>query len=316
VPASPAGQGSAAMTPFAFFNNQFVPLDQAKISIRTNALHYGTGVFEGIRAYWNAARKQLFVFKLPEHYERLLRNCRVLRLEIGKDVKELCDITLELLRRNQHREDTYVRPLAYISSEGLGPKLIGYETGFAIYTLPLGDYLDTSTGIKVGFSSWRRISDNTIPARCKVTGGYVNSALAKTEAVQQGFDEAIFLTQDGSISEGSAENIFLVRGGKLITPDVSSDILEGVTRQVLMGLCREELGLDVIERRVGRSELYLCDEAFLCGTGAQVSPIIEVDRRPLSNGTIGPVTAKVQQLYFQVVKGEHQKYLHWCTPVY
>ncbi len=304
------------MAPFAFMNNQFVPLDEAKISIRTNALHYGTGIFEGIRAYWNAHRKQLFVFKMEDHYERLLRNCRVLRLQVGKDVKELCDITLELLRKNQHREDSYIRPLAYVSSEGLGPKLIGYETGFAMYTLPLGDYIDTSIGVKVGFSSWRRISDNTIPARCKVTGGYVNSALAKTEAIEQGFDEALLLTQDGFVSEGSAMNIFLIRGEKLITPDFSADILEGITRQVLIELSREELGLEVIERPVGRSEVYLCEEAFLCGTGAQVSPIIEVDRRPISNGKIGPLTAKIQKLYFQVVKGEHDKYQSWCSPVY
>ncbi len=304
------------MGSIAFFDNQFVPLDQAKVSIRTNALHYGTGIFEGIRAYWNPQRKQLFVFTMVEHYDRLLRNCGVLRLDIGKDVKELCDITLELLRKNQHREDTYIRPLAYISSEGLGPKLIGYDTGFAIYTLPLGDYIDTSTGVKVGFSSWRRISDNTIPARCKVTGGYVNSALAKTEAMEQGFDEAIFLTQDGFVSEGSAMNIFLIRDEKLITPDVSADILEGITREVLIELCQEELGLEVIERPVGRSELYLCDEAFLCGTGAQVSPIIEVDRRPLGSGKVGPLTAKIQDLYFRVVKAEHPKYQRWCTPVY
>jgi branched-chain amino acid aminotransferase len=304
------------MAPFAFMNNQFVPLDEAKISIRTNALHYGTGIFEGIRAYWNAHRKQLFVFKMEDHYERLLRNCRVLRLQVGKDVKELCDITLELLRKNQHREDSYIRPLAYVSSEDLGPKLIGYETGFAMYTLPLGDYIDTSIGVKVGFSSWRRISDNTIPARCKVTGGYVNSALAKTEAIEQGFDEALLLTQDGFVSEGSAMNIFLIRGEKLITPDFSADILEGITRQVLIELSREELGLEVIERSVGRSEVYLCEEAFLCGTGAQVSPIIEVDRRPIGNGRIGPLTAKIQKLYFQVVKGEHDKYQSWCSPVY
>jgi len=304
------------LPPIAFINNEFVPIDEAKVSIRTNALQYGTGIFEGIRAYWNAQHKQLFVFKMAEHYERLLNNCRVLRLQVGKDVKELCDITLELVRKNEHREDTYIRPLAYISSEGLGPKLIGYETGFAIYTLPLGDYIDTSTGVKVGFSSWRRISDNTIPARCKVTGGYVNSALAKTEALEQGFDEAIFLTQDGFISEGSAMNIFLIRDGKLMTPDRSADILEGITREVLIELGREELGLEVIERPVGRSELYLADEAFLCGTGAQVSPIIEVDRRAIGDGKIGPLTAKIQELYFRVVKAEHPKYQHWCAPVY
>ncbi|MFQ5802978.1 MAG: branched-chain amino acid transaminase [Candidatus Methylomirabilales bacterium] len=304
------------MPPIAFFNDAFVPIGEARVSIRTNALQYGTGIFEGIRAYWNTQHQQLFVFKMSEHYERFLNNCRVLRLQVGKDLKELCDITLELLRKNEHREDTYIRPLAYISSEGLGPKLIGYETAFAIYTLPLGDYIDTSTGVKVGFSSWRRISDNTIPARCKVTGGYVNSALAKTEAMEQGFDEAIFLTQDGFISEGSAMNIFLVRDGKLVTPDLSADILEGITREVLIELCREELGLEVIERPVGRSEIYLSDEAFLCGTGAQVSPIIEVDRRAIGHGTIGPITAKIQELYFHVVKAEHPKYLHWCTPVH
>lgn len=300
----------------AYFNKQFVPLSEAKISIRTNALHYGSGVFEGIRAYWNPKEQQLYVFKLPEHYERMVNNCKVMKLKLDHDVKELCAITVDLLRRNQPREDTYIRPIAYISSEGLGPKLIGYETGFAVYTIPLGDYIDTSVGIKVGFSSWRRISDNTIPARCKVTGGYVNSALARTEAIEQGYDEAIFLTQDGFISEGSAENIFLVRNGSLTTPDLSQDILEGITRDVLLTLCREELGLMVTERQVGRTELYVADEAFLCGTGAQVSPVIEVDRRPVGSGKMGPITARIQQLYFQAVKGDHPKYRHWCTPVY
>lgn len=300
----------------AYFNKQFVPLSEAKISIRTNALHYGSGVFEGIRAYWNPKEQQLYVFKLPEHYERMVNNCKVMKLKLDHDVKELCAITVDLLRRNQPREDTYIRPIAYISSEGLGPKLIGYETGFAVYTIPLGDYIDTSVGIKVGFSSWRRISDNTIPARCKVTGGYVNSALARTEAIEQGYDEAIFLTQDGFISEGSAENIFLARNGSLITPDLSQDILEGITRDVLLTLCREELGLMVTERQVGRTELYVADEVFLCGTGAQVSPVIEVDRRPVGSGKMGPITARIQQLYFQAVKGDHPKYRHWCTPVY
>jgi len=300
----------------AYFNKQFVPLSEAKISIRTNALHYGSGVFEGIRAYWNPKEQQLYVFKLPEHYERMVNNCKVMKLKLDHDVKELCALTVDLLRRNQPREDTYIRPIAYISSEGLGPKLIGYETGFAVYTIPLGDYIDTSVGIKVGFSSWRRISDNTIPARCKVTGGYVNSALARTEAIEQGYDEAIFLTQDGFISEGSAENIFLGGNGSLITPDLSQDILEGITRDVLLTLCREELGLMVTERQVGRTELYVADEVFLCGTGAQVSPVIEVDRRPVGSGKMGPITARIQQLYFQVVKGDHPRYRHWCTPVY
>ena len=299
-----------------YFHKQFVPLSEAKVSIRTNALQYGTGIFEGIRAYWNQTEQQLFVFKLPEHYDRMLNNCSVLKLKVGHDAKELCGITVDLLRRNQHKEDTYIRPIAYISSEGIGPKLVGYETGFGIYTLPLGDYIDTSVGIKVGVASWRRINDNAIPARCKVSGSYVNSALAKTEALEQGYDEAIFLTQDGYVCEGSAENIFLVRDGLLVTPDLSQDILEGITRNVLISLCRDELGLKVIEREVGRTELYLAEEVFLCGTGAQVSPVVQVDRRPVGNGRVGPITTRIQQLYFDVVRGLHPKYRHWCTPVY
>ena len=301
---------------YAYFNGQFVPVDQAKISIQNNTFQYGTGVFEGIRAYWNNQMRQLYVFRLREHFVRMLRNCRVLTLTIGKDEKELSEITIELLRKNRPETDTYVRPIAYVDSDGLGPKFVGYPTGFAMYTIPLGDYIDVSSGIKVGFSSWRRINDNMIPARCKVTGGYVNSALAKTEALEHGYDEAIFLTVDGFISEGSAENIFLIRDGRLITPPLSDDILEGITRDTVMELAREELGIETTERAIGRTELYVADEAFLCGTGAQVSPIAQVDKRPLGGGRIGPITAKIQALYFDVVKGKQKKYSHWLTAVY
>ena len=304
------------MMTYAYFKEQFVPLDQAKISIQNNTFQYGTGIFEGIRAYWNPDEGQLYLFRIGEHYVRLLRNCRVLKLNIGKDEKELSEITIELLRRNHPETDTYIRPIAYVDSDGIGPKFIDYHTGFAMYTLPLGDYIDVSSGIKVGFSSWRRINDNAIPARCKVTGGYVNSALAKTEALEHGYDEAIFLTEEGFISEGSAENIFLIRGGKLITPALSEDILEGITRETVIDLAREELGIETIERPIGRTELYVADEAFLCGTGAQVSPMVEVDKRPLGSGRIGPITAKIQALYFDVVKGKQKKYAHWLTPVY
>ena len=300
----------------SYFKGQFVPDDQAKISIQNNTFQYGTGIFEGIRAYWNSHERQLYVFRLREHYIRMLRNCRVLKLTIDKDEKELSEITVELLKKNHPETDTYIRPIAYVDSVGLGPKFVGYPTGFAIYTIPLGDYIDVSKGIKVCFSSWRRINDNTIPARCKVTGGYVNSALAKTEALEHGYDEAIFLTENGFISEGSAENIFLIRGEMLITPSLSEDILEGITRGTVIELARDELGIETVERPIGRTELYVADEAFLCGTGAQVSPITEVDKRPLGNGRIGPITAKIQSLYFDVVKGNQRKYLHWLTPVY
>jgi len=301
---------------YAYFKGQFVPLDQARVSIQNNTFQYGTGIFEGIRAYWNPDERQLYVFRLAEHYVRLLRNCRVLKLTIGKDVKELSEITLELLRRNRPETDTYIRPIAYVDSDGIGPKFVGYPSGLAMYMLPLGDYINVSSGIKVGLSSWRRIHDNAIPARCKVTGGYVNSALAKTEALEHGYDEAIFLTEAGFISEGSAENIFLVRDGRLITPGLSEDILEGITRDTVIELAREELGIETIERPIGRTELYVADEAFLCGTGAQVSPMIEADKRPLGTGRIGPITAKLQALYFDVVKGKQKKYGHWLTPVY
>lgn len=301
---------------YAYFKGHFVPIDQAKISIQNNTFQYGTGVFEGIRAYWNPDERQLYVFRLHEHFIRMLRNCRVLKLTIDKGEKELSETAVELLRKNRPETDTYIRPIAYVDSDGLGPKFVGYSTGFAMYTIPLGDYIDVSSGIKVGFSSWRRINDNTIPARCKVTGGYVNSALAKTEALEHGYDEAIFLTEGGFISEGSAENIFLIRDGRLITPPLSDDILEGITRDTVIELAREELGIETTERAIGRTELYIADEAFLCGTGAQVSPIAEVDKRPVGSGRIGPISAKIQSLYFDVVKGKQKKYLHWLTPVY
>jgi len=299
-----------------FMNGSFVPDAEARISIRTNALHYGTGLFEGIRGYWNAERGELYVFRLREHCERFVRNARVLRLSLPYPPATLADLTVELCRRNRHREDIYIRPIAFIASEGLAPKLLGYETTLAIYTLPLGEYIDTQRGLRVMVSSWRRLEDTMIPARCKITGGYVNSALATTEALEAGLDEAILLNQDGHVSEGAGENIFLVRDGVLITPPQTANILEGITRDAIIRLAREELGLEVMERTVDRTELYVADEVFFCGTGAQVSPIVEVDRRPVGDGKVGPITAAVQALYFRVVRGEVPRYLGWCTPVY
>jgi len=299
-----------------YLNGEFVDRSEARISVMTNSLHYGTAVFEGIRAYWNAPKRQLFVFRMPEHYERFLRNTSLLRIKVSQSVEELCEITLELLRRNHLEEDIYVRPLAYFATETVGVRLHGMETGLTIFSIPFGPYIDVSKGVRVGVSSWRRIDDNSVPARCKIAGGYVNSAVAKSEALDHGYDEAIFLTKDGFVSEGSAENIFLIRGGKLITPTLAEDILEGITRVTLIELCRTELNLEIIERQIGRSELYLAEEIFLCGTGAQVAPVIEVDRRPVGKGGVGPITAEIQKLYFEVVKGNSRKYLKWCMPVY
>jgi branched-chain amino acid aminotransferase len=304
------------MTQYAFFEGEFVPIEEAKVSIMTHALNYGTGCFEGIRGYWNQEEEQLYVFRLVEHYERMHRSCRILFIDLPYSAKELSDLTVALLRMNQHRSDTYIRPLAYKATEGIGVRLHDLEDDFAIFSVPLGRYLEKEEGASVSVSSWRRIDDNAIPARAKITGAYINSALCKTEAVLNGFDEAIVLTQDGHVSEGSAENLFIVRGGKLVTPLGTDNILEGITRSTIMHLAREEMGLEVEERRIDRTELYIAEEAFFCGTGVQVAAIVEVDRRPVGSGKIGPVVSRLRDIYFDVVRGKVEKYKGWCTPVY
>ncbi|HID86167.1 MAG TPA: branched-chain amino acid transaminase [Anaerolineae bacterium] len=304
------------MPKYAFFKGEFVPIEEAKVSIMTHAFNYGTGCFEGIRAYWNAEQEQLFVFKLREHYERLLRSCRILLISLPYSVDDLCQITVELLRREGYQEDTYIRPLAYKASEGIGVRLHDLEDDFALFALPFGKYIEKEEGARAHVSSWRRIEDNAIPARAKITGAYINSALSKSEAMLNGFDEAIVLCQDGHVSEGSAENLFIVRDGLLITPPVTANILEGITRRVIMEIAREELGIETVERPIDRSELYVAEEAFFCGTGVQVVAIIEIDRRPVGDGKIGPIVSQLRQLYFDIVRSKVEKYRAWCTPVY
>jgi len=304
------------MARFAFFEGKIVPIDQAKISIMTHAFNYGTGAFEGIRAYWNKEKRQMFAFRMPEHYERLQRSCRILKIDLPRSTSDLCDITLDLLRREGYREDSYIRPIAYKASEGIGVRLHGLDSGFAIFAVVFGKYIDKEEGARASVSSWRRVDDNAAPARAKITGIYVNSALSKTEAVERGFDEAIVLTQDGHVSEGSAENIFLVRNGNLITPSPTENILEGITRETIMQIARDEFGVETIERAIDRSELYVADEVFFCGTGCQVASVIEVDGRPVGRGKIGPFTEKMRNLYFKIARGDVPKYRCWCAPVY
>ena len=287
----------------------------AHVGLLTHALHYGTGCFEGIRAYWSARQGRLNVFRMPEHFERMRRNARVLHMELPHTTDELCAISVEVLRRNGFTTDVYVRPLVYKASEEIGIRFHNLRDAFMIVTVPFGAYMDTKGGIRCQVSSWRRMDDNVAPARSKSTGIYVNSALAKTEACLNGFDEAIVLTQAGNVSEGSAENIFLVRDGELITPPITENIVEGITRRTLMTLAREHLGIDVVERDVDRSELYIADEVLLCGTGAEISPVIEIDRRPVAGGQIGTITRQLQQLYFAACKGEDDRYAGWLTPV-
>jgi len=303
-------------TKYAFFEGRIVPIDEAKISIMTHAFNYGTGCFEGIRAYWNQAEEQLYVFKLREHYDRFLRSCHILFISLPYGVDELCSATLELLRKEGFREDTYIRPLAYKADTGIGVRLHDLEDQFALFATPFGKYIEKEEGAKVGVSSWRRISDNAVPARAKITGAYINSALIKTDAVMNGFDEAIVLTQAGHVSEGSAENLFIVRDGKLITSPVTEDILEGITRSTLIELAGKELAIETIERPIDRTELYVAEEAFFCGTGVQIVAITEIDHRPVETGKIGPIVTQLRDLYFSIARGEREDYMEWLTPVY
>jgi len=304
------------MKRYAYFEGKFVPIEEANINIQTNSFHYGTAVFEGIRAYWNEEKEQLFGLFVKEHYDRMLANCKILNLQVGLSSEELTEITVELLKKCGHREDTYIRPIAYFADLKISPKLIGYRTQVAIYTVPLGDYLDLSRGLKAKTSSWHRINDTMIPARCKVAGAYVNSAFAKTEALLNGYDEAIMLNPDGTVAEGSGENVFIVGNGKLITTPPSSNILEGITRNAVITIAREELGVEVEERPILRSELYVADEVFYTGTAAQVAPVVQIDHVVIGNGEVGKLTKALQQEYFRAVKGENDKYSHWLTPVY
>ena len=304
------------MPKYAFFVDGIVPIESAKVSVMTHGLNYGTGCFEGIRAYWNDEAQQLYVFRLQEHYERMHRSARILRIELGQSADELGEITLDLLRREGYREDAYIRPLAFKADEIIGVRLHNLTDWLAIFATPFGRYIEQEEGAHVCFSSWRRVDDNVAPARAKITGIYVNSALAKTDAILAGYDEALVLTQTGDVSEGSAENFFIVRNGSLITPPVTSNILEGITRDTIITLARDELGLETIERPINRSEVYICDEAFFTGTGVQVAAITRIEHRPIGTGAIGPVVTALREIYFDVVRGKNSRYRDWCTPVY
>lgn len=301
---------------WVFFDGDFGRYHDMKLGLMTHALHYGTGVFEGIRAYWNPKAEQLFLLQAAAHFERMRRSANVMRMTLPYATEELVNFTVELLRRNQFKSDVYVRPLLFASSEEIGVRLHNLSHAFFIYAIPFGQYVDVESGIKCMVSTWRRVPDQALPARAKITGSYAQSALAKSEAVESGYDEAIVLDVDGHVSEGSAENIFMLKEGVFVTPPVTDDILEGVTRLLLMKVIKEELGLPVLERSIDRTELYTCDELLLCGTGAQISPVIEVDRRPVGNGKVGEFTQELQNIYFGAVRGEVAKYRDWTIPIY
>ena len=295
-----------------YFGGEYVPLCEARIGILTHALHYGTGVFEGIRGYWNDDEQQLFLMRPVEHYERWKQNCGILRIGVPASAEQLCEITAELVRRNSFHTDIYVRPLAYKSAERIGVRTDDQDA-FALIALPFGAYLPDK-GLHAGVSSWRRIEDNSIPARGKICGAYVNSVLASDDARLAGFDEALLLNENGQVAEGATCNLFMVRKGTLITPPVTENILEGITRDAVMELARQELGMPIAERPIDRSELYVCDELFLTGTAVGVSPVVRVDHRPVRDAEIGAATREMRRLYFDAVRGRLPAYRKWLLP--
>ena len=303
-------------TATAYFRGNFVPLAEANVNITTHALHYGTAVFEGIRGNWNEEQSTMFVFRPREHYERLLQGCRIMLMDIPHSADDLVEITKGLIRHCGYREDVYIRPIVYKSEEKIADlRLQKLATDFALMIVPFGAYIETEGAIRCMTSSWRRIDDTIIPPRVKISGHYVNSILAKTEATLAGFDEAIFMNQDGSVSEGAGENLFMVNNGSIATPLVGENNLTGITRDSAWQLAEKELGLKVTERRIRRSELYLADEVFLTGTAAHIIPVGEIDNRPVGDGGVGPVTDAISDMYLGLIRGNNPRYADWCTAI-
>ena len=296
-----------------WFQDRFVRLAEANVNILTHGLHYGTGVFEGIRGYYEGG--EIYLNRALEHYERWKQNCAILRIQVPPSADELCEITAELCRRNSFASNIYIRPIAYKSSARIGVAA-DENDAYSIIAIPFGNYFEKQQGLKAGVVSWRRIDDTMIPGRAKICGSYVNSVLACDEARRNGHDEAIFLNQDGHVAEGATCNIFIVRKGKLITPPVTDNILEGITRASVMELAAKELGMEVVQRSIDRTELYMSDEIFFTGTAVELAAIVEVDHRRIGTGDIGSVTAKLRALYAEAVRARMPAYRHWLWPAY
>lgn len=302
-------------TSYVFYQGQIIEEKEVSISIRCKAFNYGLGCFEGIRAYWDEEKEQLYVFRLKEHYQRLLDSCKTIFINLPYTVDDLCRWTVELLKKNGFRTTVYIRPVAYKGSDLLYPTLRDDDDRILIYCQPLGK-LAGKEELRAAVSSWQRLNDNMLPPRTKATAAYLNSALASLEALQNGYDEAILLTADGHVCEGPGENIFMFRKGKLVTPPPSDNILEGITRDTVMVLAKEELGLEVIERSIPRTEMYAAEEVFFSGTAMEVVSVVEVDNRKIGNGKQGEVCKKLKDLFFDVAKARNPRYAHFCTPVY
>lgn len=306
--------GPSPMLEYAYFEGNVVPFTDAKISVGTHALQYGTGAFAGIRGYLDQDGETINIFRLPEHAARLLNSAKLLRATLPFTRETLAQTIVELVEKNAPTGDVYIRPFIYKSSVQLTPRLSGLDNELTIYMLQLGDYLDTVSGVKASVSSWQRVADNAVPGRGKLSGAYINSALAKDEAEEKGADEAILLDQHGHVAEGSGCNLFLVRDGSLVTSPITGDILEGITRRTMMQFAHDE-GIPVVERDIDRSELYIVDEAFFCGTGVQIAPIASIDGRPVGDGIPGPITMRIRELFFDTVRGRNADYAQYLTRV-
>lgn len=300
---------------YAYFGGQIVPIADAKISVMNHAFNYGTAVFGGLRGYWNDEQEQLYVFRPLDHFTRLRNSASLMRIDVPHSEAELTQILVDLLRHEDYRQDVYIRPLAYKSDEKIGVRLHDIGNDLTIFAVPMGDYVSLD-GLHCHISAWRRVDDNAIPARGKVTGAYANSALIKSDAVLSGYDEALVLNEDGHISEASAANIFMVRNGQVITPPVTSNVLEGIVRRSIIELLQSEMNQDVVERDIDRSEIYLADEVFLCGTGVQIAGVTRIDHRPIADAALGEVTSALASLFMDVVRGQVERYADWLTPIY
>ncbi|AFY70065.1 branched-chain amino acid aminotransferase [Thalassoporum mexicanum PCC 7367] len=302
---------------YAYLRGGFLPLNDATISVRTHAFLYGTAVFEGIKAYWLPEAGRMGVFRMAEHYKRLLQSAHILGLQPTLTAEQMGDLTVDLIKRNQCQGATYIRPIIYKSDLRIGPILTvdGTQDDFCLFTVPMDGYLDVEKGIHVGVSSWRRLDDNAIPARAKVNGAYVNTALAKTDGHKSGFADMIVLTNQGHVAEGSAMNLFLVRDGQLVTSAITENILEGITRSTIAELAEKELGIKTISRPIDRTELYIADEAFFVGTATEVAPIVKIEHRTVGDGNVGSITQKLKDLYSKATHGLLPKYGDWITQV-
>jgi len=294
----------------------FTAYEDAKVGLLTHGLQYGTGCFEGIRGYWDAAERELWLLQLLEHYERLALSAKILTMKLPHTPSEMAELTRELVARNEFETDIYIRPCIFKAAEDIGVRLHGVPDAFAIIPIPFKKYLDVTGGLRTCTSSWRRVDDSCAPPRAKITGLYVNSALAKSEAQENGFDEAIMLSHDGHVAEGSAENIFLVRRGVLYTPDPSQNVLEGCTRRSIMEIARNEFSIPIVERSIDRGELYCADEIFFTGTAIGVLHVASVDRREVGDGAMGPITRKLSEFYDRAVRAREPRYRDWVTPTY